>query len=275
MTGDRETVMDCSRALDNLPLLLSGEVDGATAAALHAHLNECPECHHQLSGQQEVQHILRTYARRESVPLDVQQAVTARVSELCSTRRQQFPAALSRGAAVLALLALAIVLWFPRDQGQRRFAGPSLLQVTVEDHRKTLQGQHDFHVMGPSARQVFQYFNANPALPRPLPIRPAEGPRTRLIGGRSCTLLGVKSAYMVYSHKGHLVSLSVIPDRSLDLSGLRSLQRHEQRYYTGWYQNYNALFWRTPMSTNTLISDLPIGDLMAFANLMGRPLHPR
>jgi anti-sigma factor RsiW len=268
--------MDCTDIPDLIHPYVDGELEPALAAAVAAHLRQCPGCARLAQEQRALGQAIRTAAPRMPAPdhlrARIQDALAAEAALSASAppvaaapaisaagpaaRRAPSPVAW-RPLALAASFALAVVTssgltaYVARSSGSDRLA-----QDIVADHVRSLMADHLTDVLSSDQHTVKPWFNGKIDLSPPVDDLAAEG--YPLIGGRIDYLDRRPVAALVYRHRQHPINLFVLPAASAASTG--SSESYVEH-------GYNVLHWTHGDLSLWAASDLNLAELREFQRL--------
>jgi anti-sigma factor RsiW len=256
---------DCAE----MRLLVQADVDGELspreAAAVAAHVDQCPSCaalQLQLIGlsgriRQEVPYHKAPDALRTAVLGRIAAAATPvprAANDNPVARWRRLPrfglgrgplVPFGAGAAVAACLALLLLV--PSAGG--------LPEAVVSDHIRALQPGHLMDVVSTDQHTVKPWFDGRLDFAPPVKDFKTEG--FPLAGGRLDYLAGHPAAALIYQRRQHLIDLYVWPDDGRPGQGPASGSR----------SGYNFVHWSEGGMSFWAVSDLGAGELEDFVNL--------
>ena len=223
---------------------LDGELDAAQAAALAAHIENCPNCTTTRSELAELSSRLRAEAPYHSAPASLRAQVAARIAAApasppaskpvrswwigsAGTLRQK---GLSFGAGFALAASLALLLILPHRT--------DMADQVVADHIRALQPGHLTDVVSTDQHTVKPWFNGRVDYSPPVRDFAAEG--FPLTGGRLDYLAGRPVAVLVYHRAKHVIDLYIWPTRGS--SDAESRGERSCFNYVRW-TNRDMTFW--------------------------------
>ena len=228
-----------------------GELEAGRAAALVAHVAQCPQCQ-DVSEQLERSRRLLRSAPRYSVPQQLRSSVDAALQAQAPAAQSRAPVQTATRAPLLgwvtalaASLLLAIVLLTPR--------APNVEAQLLASHVRSLQLQsHLIDVESSDHHTVRPWFAGKVDFAPPVKELasdgfPLEGGRLDVVGGRTVAVL-------VYRAGRHVVSVYMWPERA-GLGDVSPGQRVE---------GFNVRHWEEQGLVVTCISDLSADELERF-----------
>lgn len=250
--------MDCSRVRALVDVVLDGEADAATLAAVETHLATCAGCRASFDAARQASDAVRRFAHRHRAPA----ALAARIGMAlppaappapARTRRRWWPRfvpTLGAGFASAALASL-LTLWI---------AVPDRAAQTADDvvaaHVRSLLADHLTDVASSDQHTVRPWFAGKVDVAPPAVDLAAAG--FPLAGGRLDYLDDRPVAAVVYRHGRHVINVFVAADTT---PGDRPPQLRQ-------HQGYNILAWRTAGLAFTAVSDSAPSELEHLAALL-------
>ena len=239
-----------------LDAYLDGELAGADARELEAHLTQCPECARFRDGRL----ALRAAISARVPAFQAPDTLRARVrGALNTTARARAPYRLSLGSLwrPLALAAsLAVVAVGSWNLALQRATGEVLADDVLSSHVRSLMPGHLTDVLSSNQHTVKPWFNGR--LDFSPPVYDFAGQGYPLLGGRLDYVDGRTVAALAYGRRQHLINVFLWPATR----GPRNAPRSRDR------QGYHLLHWATPDYTYWVVSDLGLAELHDFAHLV-------
>ena len=278
---------------DNARLLhgyLDGELDLVRSLEIEEHLKGCPDCAQEIWNQQTLRKAFRSSNVYERAPKALADRIRASIAqqseagnievedtssnaaeteatELMPTEVSEAQKAPKRTVtakraawnwlAVAAAILIAVLLTWRMlpgvaGRGQSRL----LAQELVSSHIRSLQPEHLYDVQSTDQHTVKPWFNGK--LDFSPPVRDLREDGFPLVGGRLDYVDHRAVAALVYQRNQHLINVFVWPEdaQTKEKLPVKSLQ------------GYNMIFWERGGMYMCAVSDLNIGELQEFAQLL-------
>jgi anti-sigma factor RsiW len=239
-----------------LDAYLDGELASREAREFETHLKDCRECARLRDSRDALGAAIRAEVPGLHAPDVLRKRVRAALSSAAGTpaNRRTMPPLGWRSLALAASLALvAVGTWRVASD---RAAGEALTEQVLTSHVRSLMPGHLTDVVSSDQHTVKPWFNGK------LDFSPAvydfAGRGYPLIGGRLDYVAGRPVAALVYGRRQHLINVFLWPPSRGPASGADVSVR----------QGYHLLHWITPQYTYWAVSDLGLGELHEFAQLV-------
>ncbi|HVR00667.1 MAG TPA: zf-HC2 domain-containing protein [Polyangia bacterium] len=288
--------MDCARAKDLLGDSRAGRLDGATPAALEAHLAGCADCRRAAAVERALDAALAERLPRHRASADFERRLRDRLAAAGGTARPAAgpsppsaraaarpgggwrvfatPAASALGAAALVVLALRVAA--PRaPAGAPNESAPGaslasslaswdLVDEAVSDHLRVVASTHPPEIASGGIHQVKPWFTGRVDFaPR---VAFAGDDDFPLVGGSLGYVRDHKAAVFQFRRRLHAITLLVFPAAGLPWpSGAAvSLGRHDVVERTA--RGFSVLLWRDADLGYALVSDVARPELEALVS---------
>jgi anti-sigma factor RsiW len=252
--------MNCEETQELVDAYVDRELDLVKALELERHLGECGSCSARHAG------LLALRSAVSSVyhtpPASLRKQVMSEV------RKVNNAGVAGRAPLVMAWrwigVAISVgLLTFAAWGVYRLSAGPSRDQVlareAVSNHVRSLMAAHIADVPSSDQHTVKPWFSGKLDFSPPVISLDEQG--FPLVGGRLDYLDNRSVAALVYKRNQHIINLFIWPTAESDRS-----ERTET------HQGYNVIHWRQNGMSYWTVSDLNMGELTEFVQLIRRPV---
>jgi len=241
-----------------IELYLDEELQGEERQQFEAHIAVCAECRARLENERRFTALLA-----QARPLyDVPESIRRRVEQLGSrvSRRRVWPWAV--GAAVVALVALAIRIYVPdathRLLAERMPPGSEFARLAADTHQRWVRGQLPLEIRSQSPEEISAWFADkvpfNLKLPsfRELPDQPKP---YQLEGARLVGFKNDYAAYITYRMRNRPISLLVTSETVARPSGGEEIRSQGLVFHFEEINGWKVLTWSDRGLTYALVSD--------------------
>ncbi len=250
--------MACQNNVYLLHAYLDGELDAVRSVEFEEHLNSCVDCARELRGQQAMRQSLRAPDVYERAP----ESLRNRISAGLPRKIEPTPVPVRRHSglewlAVAAVIAIGIFIGASLFSNNTSRQQANLLgEEIVASHIRSLQPGHLFDVQSADRHTVKPWFDGK--LDFAPPVKDLANRGFPLIGGRLDYLNHRDVAALVYQRHKHFVNVFIWPTESKPAK-LPEVQN---------IQGYNVVFWWRDGMFFCAASDLGIGELRQFVQLL-------
>ncbi len=233
---------------------LDGELAAVDARELEAHLAQCPECTRFRDGRLALRAAIATHVPTFQAPPALRERIRAaaqgrgRGSRRFAVRNWWRPLALAASLAVVALGSWSLAV--------QRAAGDRLTDELFASHIRSLMPGHLTDVVSSDQHTVKPWFNGR--LDFSPPVFDFAGRGYPLLGGRLDYVDGRTVAALVYGRRQHVINVFLWPAAHGPTGGPNTRDR----------QGYHMTHWTTADYTYWVVSDLGLGELQDFAQLL-------
>ena len=249
--------MDCTHAQSLLDTYVDQELDPVRNLEMQEHLQGCTRCAQSYGDRQMMRESLRTGSLYFKAPQGLEKRIQRSLRQAAKVEapaRRWFSGDWFKMAAPLAVAALVVLMVVPY------FAGPSpdelLGQEVVASHIRSLMVDHLADVASTDEHTVKPWFNGKLDFSPPVVDPAKEG--FPLIGGRLDYLNNRPVAALVYRRDKHLINVFVWPATDgRQMTEGKKIQ-----------QGYNVIRWAGSGMNFWVVSDLEVGQLAKFAELL-------
>ncbi len=233
---------------------LDGELAAVDARELEAHLAQCLECTRFRDGRLALRAAIATHVPTFQAPPALRERIRAaaqgrgRGSRRFAVRNWWRPLALAASLAVVALGSWSLAV--------QRAAGDRLTDELFASHIRSLMPGHLTDVVSSDQHTVKPWFNGR--LDFSPPVFDFAGRGYPLLGGRLDYVDGRTVAALVYGRRQHVINVFLWPAAHGPTGGPNTRDR----------QGYHMTHWTTADYTYWVVSDLGLGELQDFAQLL-------
>jgi anti-sigma factor RsiW len=233
---------------------IDGELAAGPAAALTAHLRECPAC----ARAHERQLAVRAALQAALPPLRAPQQLRAGIRQsLRATARTAAVRSRPDGRwLALAAVLVSIIISSTWSLAGRRAADQFLTSEVLASHVRSLIGTHLTDVASSDQHTVKPWFNGK--LDYSPTVSDFAGRGYPLIGGRLDYLAGRAVAALVYGRRQHVINVFLWPTGEGRSRGPQAVTR----------QGYHMRGWTTSDYEYWVVSDLGEAELGEFTQLL-------
>jgi anti-sigma factor RsiW len=252
--------MNCNDIRGLLDAYVDAELDLMTSLEIERHLKDCAGCAQRLQNLRTLREKLRAEPLYFKAPPQLHQRVQASLRPQPTwretLRRGRW---LSLAAALLVgvLLATALYpLWNARTQTD------ALTEAVLASHIRSLMVDHLTDVVSSDQHTVKPWFNGKLDFSPTVIDLAAEG--FPLLGGRLDYLDNRTVTALVYGRQKHIINLFIWPSSGApDAEPAATTQ-----------QGYHLIHWSRAGAVYWAVSDVEIGELQTFVNLVQPRLPP-
>jgi anti-sigma factor RsiW len=245
--------MQCRDARRMLDAFVDGYTDVPTTLELHAHLEQCWRCRHEVELEYRLRQLLTAPGLWEHAPPHLRRQMQQRLT----ARRWLWR---SLAGVALVLLGLALVWRLMEPARSPHPVLVQLLEATTQTHHElsamATPGQH------PDVGRLYATLTAH------FPYRfhlPQPGDTGQLLRGISCTLRGVPCRAALYAHGGQRVSYVVFPYAQRTITATPQARIAHRTIYAHRAGKYHVVFWSEGPVICALVADLPLHALLPLA----------
>jgi anti-sigma factor RsiW len=261
--------LDCEGAQAAIPALLDRELDAAAAATLATHLTGCPACSeyalHELTLHRKLAEELCDDAytdalwQRISTAMDAHDWATTHHDETKGGPNTPFRRHFMKLgiAASVTLLAGALGLYAVSVHEQ-----PTLVTETLNDYITFRASGHKLHVNNHRPEVVKQWLEAR--IDFDIAVRTELPEGFRLLGGRLCSFLGRRLAFLHFRKGDRSAALYVMSGDGLNAPSTNTKQLGNHKVTSTSTRGITNIFWRDAGLIYVLVSDLTETEAYGF-----------
>jgi anti-sigma factor RsiW len=234
---------------------LDGELVGADAVELEAHLASCATCGRFRDDRLALRTAIAAQLSRFPAPEGLQDRVRAALREAAAPGRARRPAAPTARRWLALAASLAIVAAGSWRLATEHTASEILTEEVLASHVRSLMPGHLSDVLSSDQHTVKPWFNGK--LDFSPPVHDFSSRGYPLLGGRLDYVNGRPVAALVYGRRQHLINVFLWPADGPARGGAPVVR-----------QGYHLLHWTTPAYAYWVASDLGLSELTGFAGLL-------
>jgi anti-sigma factor RsiW len=261
--------LDCEDAQASIPALLDRELDGAVAANLVTHLTGCPACSeyafHELTLHRKLAEELCDDAdtdvlwQRISTAMDAHDWATTHHDKTRDEPNAPFRRHYMKLGIAASVTLLAGAIGFYAVSVHER---PNLVTETVNDYITFRASGHKLHVNNHRPEVVKQWLEAR--IDFDIAVRTKLPKGFRLLGGRLCSFLGRRLAFMHFRKGDRSAALYVMSGDGLDAPSRNTKQLGDRKVTSTSTRGITNIFWRDAGLIYVLVSDLAETEAYGF-----------
>ncbi|MFY9949757.1 MAG: zf-HC2 domain-containing protein [Candidatus Sulfotelmatobacter sp.] len=208
--------MGCEEWRKQLALYLDGELGGAEAAGLSAHVRECSACAGEMLERVQLKRSVQMAGKRYAPSAELRSRITKQVlarSGAGNVRKWRLVL-----VPVLAILIVAVLLsvYFERERAAQRRVYSELADL----HVATLASPTPVDVVSTDRHTVKPWFQGK--IPFTFNLPELAGSNFTLLGGRVFYLEQTAGAHLIYQVRKHEISVFILPERVDEMTRLSS-----------------------------------------------------
>jgi anti-sigma factor RsiW len=237
--------MDCKETLELLPAYADHELGLPEAIEIDKHVQDCPACRDEITGQKALRAALRRHATYFIAPSHLEHRLKAVLA--LKTERKSSPARrawhwfgqsnwLNPAAALASVIAVA---WSASLYLALPSAGDVLAEEVVAGHVRSLMANHIADVISTDQHTVKPWFNGKLDFSPTVTDFAAQG--FPLVGGRLDYLDHRPVAALVYRHAQHPINIYIWPATAGQEAPPRTLTR--QGYHLAHWIEGGMVYW--------------------------------
>jgi anti-sigma factor RsiW len=208
--------MACEVWHKQLDLYLDGELAGSEAAALSAHVRDCPACASEMLERVQLKRSMQMAGKRYAPSSEFRNRITKQISAKSGARSvRKWKLAL---VPVLAMLIAVLLLsaYFERERAAQRRMYSELADL----HVATLASSTPVDVLSTDRHTVKPWFQGK--IPFTFNLPELAGSNFTLLGGRVFYLEQTPGAHLIYQIRKHEISVFILPERADEMQRVPS-----------------------------------------------------
>jgi anti-sigma factor RsiW len=244
----------CETWRASLDPYLDGELAGAKAADLTAHLRTCPSCTAEVLERVQVKRLVHSAGKRYTPGAEFR-------NKIIHTFESGSRGAISRkwGLVLVPGLLLLITAFLSSSHFSRqRAAQQEVFSELADLHVSTLASSTPVDVVSSDRHTVKPWFQGK--IPFTFNLPELAGTEFSLLGGRVFYLHQTSGAHLIYQLRKHEISVFILPDHA---AGLNNLTEGTVRAIS-----FNADTWTQHGLRYFIVGDANAGDLRALAKML-------
>ena len=273
----------CNEAIEQLHEFLDNELDDGNHSTIKQHIEMCHKCCEKFEFEQNLKKIIKDKTILHKIPQPLLQSITSQLADLKEERSQPEPIVLEPKAkyhtgifgfftlrpafVTMAILlpititCLAVYLVFLRPTG---FS--PIVQVAAERHDSFVKDNIQLDLVSSDRNAIRRHFKNLQRSNLAINVPECNGRETKLLGCKSFSFAGRKSAYVGLSGNHNKISLEMVNGSDMNLNKLNHEIFKGKLYYFGGYKGYNVVLWRQGKTLYSMTSTMNRRDLMRVAS---------
>ena len=273
----------CKEAIEQLHEFLDNELDDGNHSTVKQHVKMCHKCCEKFEFEQNLKKIIKDKTFLHKTPQSLLQSIASQLADLKEERSQPEPIVLEPKAkyqtgifgfftlrpafVTMAILlpititCLAVYLVFLRPTG---FS--PIVQVAAERHDSFVKDNIQLDLVSSDRNAIRRHFKNLQRSNLAINVPECNGRETKLLGCKSFSFAGRKSAYVGLSGNHNKISLEMVNGSDMNLNKLNHEIFKGKLYYFGGYKGYNVVLWRQGKTLYSMTSTMNRRDLMRVAS---------
>ena len=273
----------CNEAIEQLHEFLDNELDDGNHSTVKQHIEMCHKCCEKFEFEQNLKKIIKDKTFLHKTPQPLLQSIASQLADLKEERSQPEPIVLEPKAkyqtgifgfftlrpafVTMAILlpititCLAVYLVFLRPTG---FS--PIIQVAAERHDSFVKDNIQLDLVSSDRNAIRRHFKNLQRSNLAINVPECNGRETKLLGCKSFSFAGRKSAYVGLSGNHNKISLEMVNGSDMNLNKLNHEIFKGKLYYFGGYKGYNVVLWRQGKTLYSMTSTMNRRDLMRVAS---------
>jgi anti-sigma factor RsiW len=248
--------MNCEDAKPLLDSFADGELDLVNHVQVEAHVDECLACDHAYRNTTALKNALAGEELYFKAPAELRARIRSSLHEAAEESfwrgllKWRWMPTMAAAAIVVIALFSAVAIFRPSANSEDQLANEM-----VSAHVRSLMLDHATDVISTDQHTVKPWFEGKLDFSPPVIDLAPQG--FALIGGRLDYLGGRPVAALVYQRRQHLINLFIYPVQDKNNESGASTR-----------QGFNVIHWTKNGMTFWTVSDLNVGELQGFAQLL-------
>ncbi len=273
----------CKEAIEQLHEFLDNELDDGNHSTIKQHIEMCHKCCEKFEFEQNLKKIIKDKTFLHKTPQPLLQSITNQLADLNEEHSHPEPIVpepkakyhtgifgfftLRPAFVTMAILlpititCLAVYLVFLRPTG---FS--PIVQVAAERHDSFVKDNIQLDLVSSDRNAIRRHFKNLQRLNLAINVPECNGRETKLLGCKSFSFAGRKSAYVGLSGNHNKISLEMVNGSDMNLNKLNHEIFKGKLYYFGGYKGYNVVLWRQGKTLYSMTSTMNRRDLMRVAS---------
>lgn len=273
----------CKEAIEQLHEFLDNELDDGNHSTIKQHIEMCHKCCEKFEFEQNLKKIIKDKTFLHKTPQHLLQSITNQLADLNEEYSQPEPIVpepkakyhtgifgfftLRPAFVTMAILlpititCLAVYLVFLRPTG---FS--PIVQVAAERHDSFVKDNIQLDLVSSDRNAIRRHFKNLQRSNLAINVPECNGRETKLLGCKSFSFAGKKSAYVGLSGNHNKISLEMVNGSDMNLNKLNHEIFKGKLYYFGGYKGYNVVLWRQGKTLYSMTSTMNRRDLMCVAS---------
>ena len=246
--------MACDEWGDKLDLYLDGELPGAEAGALSAHLRNCSACASDALERVQLKRSVQMAGTRYEPRTELRNRIAGMVASKPRARLSWGWKVILAPALALAVISLAVSSYVGRQSAARQRVYSELADL----HVSTLASSRQVDVLSSDRHTVKPWFQGK--IPFTFNVPELQGTQFSLIGGKVAYLEQASGAHLIFQVRQHKISVFIFPERRQSMPSLPSGPVNEL--------SFNIETWTNNGLRYFVIGDASSADVRALSNLL-------
>ena len=273
----------CKEAIEQLHEFLDNELDDGNHSTIKQHIEMCHKCCEKFEFEQNLKKIIKGKTFLHKTPQPLLQSITNQLADLNEEHSQPEPIVpepkakyhtgifgfftLRPAFVTMAILlpititCLAVYLVFLRPTG---FS--PIVQVAAERHDSFVKDNIQLDLVSSDRNAIRRHFKNLQRSNLAINVPECNGRETKLLGCKSFSFAGRKSAYVGLSGNHNKISLEMVNGSDMNINKLNHEIFNGKSYYFGRYKGYNVVLWRQGKTLYSMTSTMNRRDLMRVAS---------
>ena len=273
----------CKEAIEQLHEFLDNELDDGNHSTVKQHIEMCHKCCEKFEFEQNLKKIIKDKTFLHKTPQPLLQSITNQLANLNEEHNHPEPIVpepkakyhtgifgfftLRPAFVTMAILlpititCLAVYLVFLRPTG---FS--PIVQVAAERHDSFVKDNIQLDLVSSDRNAIRRHFKNLQRSNLAINVPECNGRETKLLGCKSFSFAGRKSAYVGLSGNHNKISLEMVNGSDMNLNKLNHEIFKGKLYYFGGYKGYNVVLWRQGKTLYSMTSTMNRRDLMCVAS---------
>ncbi|MGA9509859.1 MAG: zf-HC2 domain-containing protein [Candidatus Sulfotelmatobacter sp.] len=208
--------MACEEWRKQLDLYLDGEVSSPEAAALLAHVRECPACAGEMLARVQLKRSVQMAGKRYAPSSEFRSKITKQISAKSGAGNVRRWRLVLIPVLTMLIATLLLSAYFERERSAQRRVYSELADL----HVATLASSTPVDVLSTDRHTVKPWFQGK--IPFTFNLPELAGSNFTLLGGRVFYLEQTPGAHLIYQLRKHEISVFILPESTNEMPRLPS-----------------------------------------------------